>query len=166
MKRTNRFTRPGLVLAAVAVALLSVTAAGAQSNRQADGELITPPTTVPIAEMEQEAQSYSIRLAILDGIAIVDGSGVDAQFQNAARSTLEARCSGQPDGLSPRGTTPAREAASRILSSLGCEVSVMAVTIEDDGTSSGVIAVLDSKAVAELQAAVGEGIEVEVDWSD
>ncbi len=133
------------------------------------GERESPPTTVPIAEAEREAMEYVMRLAILDGVAIVDGSGVDTQFRDAVRSALEARCSTRPADLPSDfvdGTVPAYETANQILSSLNCEVSTMAVTIAHDGSASGVIAVLDPDVVDDMQQAVVEGIEVEVDVAD
>ena len=128
-----------------------------------DGGQVSPPTTVPAGQRE----SYHMRIAVLDGIASVDGDGVNSEVSTRAEAAIDARCitSGEAPALLDE-TEPAYQTANRILSSITCDVSTMAVTIDEDGNASGVIGVLNASSVSKIQQAVGEGIIVEIDHAD
>jgi hypothetical protein len=130
-----------------------------------DGGQVSAPTTVPADQRER----YFLRLVILDGVATVDGDGVNSEVSNLAEGAIDARC-GTPaespvDELLDE-TEPAYRTANRILNSLSCDVSTMAVTIDERGNATGVIGALDSQSAARIQQAVGDEIEVKIDHAD
>ena len=130
-----------------------------------DGEQVSAPTTVPADQRER----YFMRLAILDGVATVDGDGVNGDASDRAEAAIDARCvtpAGSPVDALLDETGPAYQTANRILNSISCEVSTMAVTIDENGHATGVIGALDSQSVAQIQQAVGDEIEVEIDHAD
>lgn len=110
-----------------------------------------------------------MRIAILDGVATVDGDGVNSEVSTKAEAAIDARCieSGEaPVEPLLDEAEPAYQTANRILNSLTCDVSTMAVTIDENGNASGVIGVLNASSLSEIQQAVGEGITVEIDHAD
>ncbi len=130
-----------------------------------DSEQTSPATTIPADQRER----YHMRIAVLDGIAIVDGDGVNSEVSMTAEAAIDGRCitSGEaPIEMMLDETEPAYQTANRILNSLTCDVSTMAVTIDENGNPSGVIAVLNDSSVSQIQQAVGEGISVEIDHAD
>jgi len=130
-----------------------------------DGGQTSAPTTVPADQRER----YFMRLVILDGVATVDGDGVNSEVSDIAEGAIDARCAtpakSPVDELLDE-TEPAYQTANRILNSLSCDVSTMAVTIDEGGNATGVIGALDSQSVAQIQQVVGDEIEVEIDHAD